>query len=127
MILGGIFTNNEIQGVYLVSWTQGRPQHAPHIDLILGPWGHESQASARVLITLAYRPQRQRGEFVQIDSVKRLGNDPLYCGRALAAGEAIPPPYADDLPLIVDAIWETEPFINDALASSAYHRGQGRA
>lgn len=124
VILGGIFAHSEIRAVYLVSWTRGRPQHVPHIDLILGPWGQDSQAAARVLVTLAYDPKLQGGRFVQIDSEKRLANNPIYCGRALAAGEAIPAPFADDLPQFVDAIWESEPFVNETLPASTYNSGR---
>lgn len=105
-MLGGIFAEHEVRAVYLVSWTRNRPQHVPHIDLILGPWGHDSQASARVLATLAYRPNPQGGGFVQIDSEQRLANNPIYCGRALAAKEAIPPPFADELPLFIQTIYD---------------------
>lgn len=126
VILGGIFAPTGIQAVYFVSWTRGRRQHAPHIDLILGLWGPGSHASDRVLVTLVYRPEPQGGKFVQIDSVGRLANSPIYCGRALAANEALPPPFAGQLSLYVDAIWESEPFVNQALPESACGSGQGR-
>lgn len=125
MILGGIFAQNEIQAVYLVSWTSGQTKHAPHIDLILGPWGAGSQAVARVLIALAYRAKPQGGEFVRIDSMRRLANSPTYCGRALGADEQLPPPFADELALCVDAIWGSDPFANKALPESRFNSGQG--
>lgn len=125
VILGGIFAQNGIRAVYLVSWTRDRPQHVPHIDLILGPWGLDSQASARVLVTLAYRRKPQGGRFVQVDSEKRLANSPQYCGQALAAREAIPSPFSEELPLFIDAIWESGPFINEAIPSHTYS-GQGQ-
>lgn len=127
MILGGIFAKDGIRAVYLVNWTRDRPQHTPHIDLILGPWGPGTPASARVLTTLAYRPEPQGGKFVQIDSARRLANSPTYCSRALAADEELPPPFAGELPLYVEAIWESEPFINEALPASTSDSRQGRA
>ena len=127
VILGGIFAKDGIRAVYLVNWTRDRPQHTPHIDFILGPWGPGTPASARVLTTLAYRPEPQGGKFVQIDSARRLANSPTYCSRALAADEELPPPFAGELPLYVEAIWESEPFINEALPASTSDSRQGRA
>lgn len=126
VILGGIFSQNEVRAVYLLSWTRGRTQHAPHIDLILGPWGPGSQASARVLITLAYRPKPQGGKFIQIDSMTRLANSSIYCGHALGADEGLPPPFDGELPLCVEAIWESEPFVNESLPASSYSCGRGQ-
>jgi hypothetical protein len=123
LIFGGILAQNQIRAVYFVSWTRDRPQHVPHIDLILGPWGHDSQASARVLVTLAYRPHPQGGGFVQIDSEKRLANSPVYCGRALAATEAIPPPFALELPRLIEAICQSHPSINETLRSDTDNFG----
>lgn len=112
VIYGGIFAYDLIRAVYFLSWTRDRPEYAPHIDLILGPWGPGSSASARVLISMACRAERQGGIFVQIDSTRRPANSPQYCGRALAADEALPPQFAGELPYYVDAIRKSEPFIH---------------
>jgi len=92
---------------------------------LLGPWGAGSQAVARVLIALAYRAKPQGGEFVRIDSMRRLANSPTYCGRALGADEQLPPPFADELTLCVDAIRGSDPFANKALPESRFNSGQG--
>lgn len=126
VIFGGIVAQNEIRAIYFVSRTRDRPGHVPHIDLILGPWCHHSQASARVLVTLAYRQKPKGGDFVRIDSGKRLANRPVYWGRALAAREAIPPPFEHELPVFIETICQSPTFIDDTLRSDIYKNGRGR-
>jgi hypothetical protein len=84
--------------VYYVHYTRGSAQHAPLIDVIVGPWGDGARAEDRVLVTLAYRPGPGGGIMVA-DAAGRPSDNGELCGRALSRDEVVGTALAKELRL----------------------------
>ena len=90
--------------VYYVHWIRGRPDHATHFDLIVGPWGEGTRAADRVGVSLVYR--RDAGAFTVIDAATRSFVDgQRVFARALGRDEVVGAPIASTVYRLVDAIW----------------------
>lgn len=112
-ICGEVAIPNKTLAVYFVQWTLGSAEHAPNIDLVLGPWGADSDPGERVLISLAYDPGPDGGGFTIIDSETRPANSPKLCGKALKREDVIGTPFAQEAFQLVDAIWLDDPRVGE--------------
>ncbi|NPC59397.1 hypothetical protein [Caenimonas soli] len=97
--------------LYFVQWTLGAPEHAPNIDLVVGPWGDEAKPEHRLAISLLYHPAQGGGSFMVIDGEGRRTDDRFLCGRALKREDVVGTPLAQEVFALVDAVWLTEPRI----------------
>lgn len=108
-IWGDVSTPQQGVATYYVQWTVGSAEHFPNIDLIIGRWGDDADPAQRILVSLMYRPGRNGGSFMVIDSERRPANDPRLCGRALKRVEVIGTPLAKEVFQLVDCIWLQDP------------------
>lgn len=115
-IWGELCGGNNTLAVYYVSWTRNAPDHNPNIDLIVGAWGQDSDASKRLLVCLCYKPAREGGSFMVVDSGPRLANKRDVCGKGLRRAEVVGTPLADQIFSFVDAIWLMDPRLAEVRA-----------
>ncbi|MGS5088588.1 hypothetical protein ACVC7V_19075 [Hydrogenophaga sp. A37] len=115
-IWGDLSDDEGTQAIYYVQWTVGSPQHFPHIDLIMGPWGEGTQASQRQLVCLRFRPSPNGGSFMVVDAGDRHHTKAELCGRGLRRDEVVGTPLAPHVFQLVDTLWLTEPRIEDIKA-----------
>lgn len=115
-VWGDLGIPNKTLAVYYVSWTRDAPDHTPNIDLILGPWGQDSDPSQRVLVSLLYKPGPDGGSFMVIDSDHRLLNKRDICSKGLRRVEVVGTPLADQIFAFVDAIWLLDPRVSEVRA-----------
>jgi hypothetical protein len=101
------FVNDAAAGpvcVYYVHWTHGRPDHAAHFDLIVGPWGEGTRATDRIGVSLTYR--RDAGAFTVIDAAARsFAQGQQLFARALRREDVVATPISATGYRMVDAIW----------------------
>ncbi|MGA0611234.1 hypothetical protein [Caldimonas sp. KR1-144] len=112
-IWGDLSDSNGTHAVYFVQWTVGAPEHPPNIDLVLGRWGEGAEPSDRVLVSLLFQPGREGGSFMVTSGHGRPADDRSVCGRALRREEVVGTPLAADIFALVDALWLSEPRIEE--------------
>ena len=115
-IWGDLSTAEGTCAVYFVQWTVGAPQHEPNIDLVLGRWGEGTDAAGRVLVSLRFRPNEDGGSLMVVDGNGRPADDRSVCARALRREEVIGTPLASQVFELVDALWLSEPRMNEVIA-----------
>lgn len=115
-IWGDLSDRQGTQAVYYVQWTVGSPDHFPNIDLIVGPWGEGAHADQRVLVCLRFRPTPDGGSFMVIDPGDRRRSNPPLFARSLQRDAVIGTPLAPQVFMLLDALWLTEPRIEEVKA-----------
>ena len=115
-VWGDLSDSSGTKAVYFVHWTVDEPEHPPNFDLILGPWGDGAAAEDRVLVSLVYHPRPGGGSFMVISGKGRRADDRGLCGRALEREDVIGTPLAAEVFSLVDALWLTEPRIEEIRA-----------
>lgn len=118
-IWGDLADASGTKAAYFVEWTVDRPEHMPHVDLVVGPWGGGATAADRVLVALDYRPRPGGGAFMVVSGKGRRGDDRTLCARALEREEVIGTPLATEVFALVDALWLTEPRLEHVRALDA--------
>lgn len=108
--------SGEALALYFVQWTVGAPAHLVNIDLVIGRWGEGADPAKRILVSLLYRPSRDGGSFMVIDGQGRRPDDRSICGRAMKRDEVIGTPLAEHVFGLVDALWMTEPHLEEVRA-----------
>ena len=108
-IWGDLTQDGKTLAVYFVQWTVESPEHEPNVDLVLGPWGEGALVENRSLVSLLFRPGRDGGSFMVIDSEKRFEAKRSVCGRALRRDEVVGTSLAEEVFRLVDALWLTDP------------------
>lgn len=88
----------------------------PTFDIVLGPRGQGTSVSDQVLVSLAYKPRYGSGSFMVISGKGRPADDRTLCGRALDRAEVIGTFLANEVFSLVDALWLTEPQMNEIRA-----------
>jgi hypothetical protein len=112
-IWGDLSKDGTTLAVYYVQWTIGVVAHRPNIDLAIGAWGEGSEPQHRFSVSLLFQPSEAGGSFMVVDGVGRPTDDRLLCGRSLKRSEVIGTPLATEVFELVDAIWRTEPRIQE--------------
>lgn len=114
-IWGDLSDASGTRAVYFVQWTVDQ-QHMPNIDLVIGPWGDGTTPTDRVLVSLQYQPRLGGGSFMIVHGQGRRADDRGLCDRALGRADVVGTPLAKDVFSLVDALWLTEPRINEVRA-----------
>lgn len=115
-IWGDLADSSGTRAVYFVQWTVNEPEHMPNIDIVLGRWGDGTAPGDRVLVSLLYQPRPGGGSFMLANGTGRRADDRSLCGRALERADVIGTPLANEVFLLVDALWLTEPRIEEIRA-----------
>ena len=115
-IWGDLSDAGDRRAVYFVHWTVGAPEHHPNVDLIIGRWGEAAKPTDRVLVSLEYRPGPDGSSFMVISGEGRAADDRSVCGRVLRREEVVGTPLAAEVFALVDALWLTEPRIEEVRA-----------
>lgn len=115
-IWGDLSDDQGTHAVYFVQWTVDSPDHYPNIDLIIGPWGEGTSADQRMLACLRFRPAPDGGAFMVIDAGDRRPSSPPLFSRSLRRDEVVGTPLAPRVFQLVDAIWLTNPRIEEVKA-----------
>lgn len=115
-VWGDLADSSGTRAVYFVQWTVNEPEHTPNIDIVLGPWGDGTAPSDRVLVSLLYQPRPGGGSFMVASGKGRRADDRSLCGRALERADVIGTPLANETFSLVDALWLTEPRIEEIRA-----------
>ncbi|GAA5165352.1 hypothetical protein [Viridibacterium curvum] len=110
-IWGDLSLGDTRLAAYFVHWTEGRPDHLPNLDLIIGPWGNANDSANRILVTLLFKPSANGGSFMVTDASSRAGLYGDLFGRAMLRAEVVGTPLASEVFALVDALWLTEPRI----------------
>lgn len=112
-IWGDLSDSSGAKAVYFVQWTVGQPHHLPNFDLVVGPWGDGSTPADRVLVSLLYQPQPGGGSFMIASGKGRRADDRRLCDRTLERADVVGSPLASKVFSLVDALWLTEPRIEE--------------
>jgi len=115
-IWGDISSDEDTLAIYYIQWTIGAPEHNPNIDLIVGAWGEGAKPEQRTLISMLYRPSSDGGSFMVIDAEDRYAFKRELCARGMRRVEVVGTPLAQEVFALVDAIWLSEPRINEVKA-----------
>lgn len=115
-IWGDVSRSGATLAVYFVQWTVGAPDHKPSIDLVIGPWGEGTKLDNRFLVSLLYKPGGDGGSFMVIDGEDRLASKRSVCGRAMRRAEVVGTALAGEVFALVDALWLTDPRMQEARA-----------
>jgi hypothetical protein len=115
-IWGDLADSTGTKAIYFVQWTVNEPLHRPNIDLVVGPWGEGTAPIDRMLVSLLYQPRPGGGSFMVVSGKGRRADDRSLCGRALERAEVIDTPLANEMFLLVDSLWLTEPRIEELRA-----------
>ena len=115
-IWGDLSVNETTLAVYFVQWTVGAPGHDANIDLVIGKWGEGTQPNSRILVSLLYRPSKENGSFMVIDSEQRLAGKSQICGRAMRRAEVVGTPFAPEVFALLDGLWLSDPRIAEVKA-----------
>lgn len=113
----GDLSDSEItQAVYFVQWIVDAPEHLTNIDLVMGRWGEDAGPDNRILVSLLFQPGNDGGSFMIIDGEGRPADSRTLCKRALRRAEIIGTPMASEVFGLVDALWLTEPRLDEVKA-----------
>ena len=122
-IWGDLADSSGTRAVYFVQWTVNEPGHMPHFDIVLGPWGEGTAPGDRVLVSLLYQPRPGGGSFMVASGKGRRADDRSLCGRALERADVIGTPLANEVFSLLDALWLSEPRIEEIRAMDALAHG----
>jgi hypothetical protein len=104
-LCGSVYSGDDVCAHYFVSWTIGHVGDlGANIDLALGPWGKDSQASDRVAVSLLYRLFDSGPAVMVIDADERDIAKSEGVSRGLKRDEVIGRPLAKQMFAIFDAI-----------------------
>jgi hypothetical protein len=110
---------------YFVQWAVGRVvDHGANFDLILGRWGEGAGAADRSLVALAYRLDDTGPSFMVLDAASRPAAGSELVGRALARGEVVGRPIAQEAFRVVDAVLAQDARVAELLGP--YRMGPAR-
>ena len=123
-IWGDLADSSGAKAVYFVQWTVDEPGHMANFDMVVGPWGGGTSPADRVLVSLVYQPRSGGGSFMVANGKGRHADDRSLCSRALEREDVIGTPLANQVFLLVDSLWLTEPRMEeiqalDSLAQSS--------
>jgi len=105
-VWGFVHRGDATEAAYFVEWTPGGgTKHGTYFDLIIGRWGDGSSRSDRVAVSLEFRRESGRPQFMVIDATNRNVGTSDVVGRALARTEVLDTPIAARAYAVVDAVW----------------------
>ena len=93
--------NGEIV-LYYWHWTVGSPQHDAKIELIIGPWGEDTEPSNRSLATIVFYVSEEGPAFHVIDSENSMDD---LASHPLSREEIIATPLASYIFELIDFMW----------------------
>jgi hypothetical protein len=70
----------------------------------------------RVLVSVLYRPSPDGGSFMVIDGAGRFAGKRELCGRAVRRAEVVGTSFAQEVFLLLDGLWLTDPRIAEVEA-----------
>lgn len=115
-IWGDLSDNNASLATYFIQWAVGAPEHKPNIDLIIGAWGEGTSSENRVLVSLLFKPDKDGGAFMIIDSESRYPGKQSLCHKAMRRKEIVGTAFATEVFTLIDALWLTDPRISELKA-----------
>ena len=113
---GNLEDSSGAKVIYFFQWTVNDRYHMPCFDIVLGPWGDGTAPSDHVLVSLQYQSRPGGGSFMVAGGKGRRADDRNLCGRAPERADVIGTPLANDVFAFADAVWLTEPRIEQIRA-----------
>ncbi|GAB1061222.1 hypothetical protein [Shewanella algae] len=102
---GQIVDGDLSYGIYYIFWTEGKLNHYPNFDFILGPCGKGSSQNDRIQVSLVCLTDRETRDFSIINAGNRNECLPYKVAKSLNRDEVIGTKLADHVFSIVDTIW----------------------
>lgn len=102
---GQIVDGDSSYGIYYVFWTEGKLEHYPNFDFVLGPCGEGSSADQRIQVSLICLTDRETRDFSVINSANRNNDLPYKVGKSFDRDEVIGTKLAEHVFSLVDTIW----------------------
>lgn len=112
-VWGFVHRDDETVGAYFVRWAEGHPDHGASIDLILGKWGESATRDDRYVVALDCRVVEASPQFMVVDAQSRLPSADDFASSTLKRSEVIGTPLAPQVFALVDAIYISDPRLEE--------------
>jgi hypothetical protein len=112
-VWGFAYRDGGAVGAYFLGWAERRPDHGASIELILGNWGETATRQERYVIALDCRIAEASPQFMLVDAEGRLPSADDLASVALKRSEVVGTPLAPQVFALVDAIYLSDPRIEE--------------